>query len=120
MEKILSEDYCSYELSKLLKEKGFDGQTHGNMSEIPCVSYITHQMVMKWLREVHGLFIQIGYYGDWADDADGKKVDYWNYWGIDIFYLPSGVPHEPENTDQFDTYEEAVEAAIKDILVNLI
>ena len=136
---ITTEDYCSYEVAKLLKEKGFDN---------PCLSYFwsegidtsytdipftqknmyegqilrpTHQMAMKWLRDVHELFIQIGYYKDWDEDADGKKLGSWYYWGIDIFYLPSGLRVDSEMiTDQYDTYEDAVEAALKYCLTKLI
>lgn len=140
---MITEDYCSYEISRLLEEKGFDIPCkyawHGGIKKpdfhrhsrnfnggeykdlrTKWYSAPTHQMAMKWLREAHGLFIQIGYYEDWADDADGKKVDSWNYWGIDIFYLPSGLRVDPEITDQYDTYKEAVEAAIKYSLENLI
>ena len=128
----MNKEQVTFKIAKLLKEKGFDCDCKGydavtgvttihNWKSVdgltPCC---THQLAMKWLREVHGLFAQIGYYEDWADDADGKKVDSWNYWGIDIFYLPSGLRVDPEITDQYDTYEEAVEAAIKYSLENLI
>ena len=76
---MVSEDYCSFELSKLLKEKGFDGECVGcywNSKKTFDVNYEplsysdgdlrdevilapTHQMAMKWLREVHNIIIVI-------------------------------------------------------------
>ena len=74
---MLKEDYVSFEVAKLLKEKGFDE---------PCRSYFisdlgdyrrcavditskncsseqilmpTHQMARRWLREVHNVFIEV-------------------------------------------------------------
>ncbi len=74
---MIQEDYCTYEISKLLEEKGFDGQTHGNMSEIPCVPYITHQMAMRWLREVHKIDISVT-----PDDGSWwikvTELEYWS------------------------------------------
>ena len=87
---MITEDYCSYEVAKLLKEKGFlkdvDLRMTQNLSfydniglhhnlnkwydsliqdKIDFVVAPTHQMTMKWLREIHGLFISIG-----NDDLD--------------------------------------------------
>lgn len=81
---MIIEDYCSYEVANLLKEKGFNE---------PCLSYFwsegidtsytdipftqnnmyegqilrpTHQMAMKWLRETYKISIEIHYnrYGE--------------------------------------------------------
>lgn len=73
------EDYCSYELSKLLKEKGFDEvctriyieiegrwgnypyqpTTNSQIKEVIGIMCPTHQMAMKWLREVYKISIEI-------------------------------------------------------------
>lgn len=71
---MITEDYVSFEISKLLKEKGFDAATfhdydergirwfeevlvnHNSQGGIACP---TLQMAMKWLREVHHIFIDI-------------------------------------------------------------
>lgn len=79
------EDYCSYEVAKLLKEKGFDWMCNGYYNkddedsepyfgdgegadnwnnQAPSVrdlwfSAPTHQMAMKWLREKHNIDIGI-------------------------------------------------------------
>ena len=66
---MINEDFCSYEVAKLLKEKGFDEDCYTfyecddkelyREERIPCCNsrsddYAapTHQMAMKWLREI--------------------------------------------------------------------
>ena len=105
---MIAEDYVSYEVSRLLKEKGFDGQTHGNMIEIPCVSYITHQMAMKWLRDIHGIIITIDY--DEDEDCENNER-----YGFTIYQSTRTV-----DLSTFQTFEEAVEAALKYCLTKLI
>lgn len=73
---MVKEDYCSYELSKLLKEKGFDEPCQSfyklDSNEIYRGTVFTNtqigdkfynaptlQMALKWLREVHKLHIEI-------------------------------------------------------------
>lgn len=71
---MITEDYCSYEVAKLLKEKGFDEETEDYYCKkdkslewasawtmalpdeyYPCP---TMQMAMKWLRE-KGFYIDV-------------------------------------------------------------
>lgn len=164
MEKNLVEDYCSYEVAKLLKEKGFDELTtfvwyqhlpvsldcqnlvnkkardyfyrnettehnssyknsrhkpeyiHGDIFSCP-----THQMAMKWLREKHTIHISANPIVDYVEDADGRKYMENVYWAFDFMNSESGEFIETPNNDyQFGTYEEAVEAAFKYCLTNLI
>lgn len=116
------EDYCSYELSKLLKEKGFDGlvftyyprgikdkynismlaDNHNKHDE---TSRPTLQMAMKWLREK-------GYHIVVFTDSPRYEVK--------IQDLNDGSFNVSDITHTYDTYEEAVEAAIKYSLENLI
>lgn len=119
---MITEDYCSFELSKLLKEKGFDGlcytyyprgvkdkynismlaDNHNKHSE---TSRPTLQMAMKWMRE--------------------KDIDIII---MPLFKLKEGRIYCYEihsgNTDvrvgRFKTYEEAVGAALNYSLENLI
>jgi hypothetical protein len=125
---MITEDYCSYEVSKLLKEKGFDEKTlsyyednvlcHGdwfewNRSPLGHIAAPTHQIVMRWLREVHKIFIEIRIYfapkphyrADVLEFNDLEDIQ----WLDDLAVLPMK-----------DTYEEAVEAALKYTLENLI
>lgn len=124
---MITEDYCSYETAKLLEEKGFDA---------PCRSYYTdyedyidfsycndaltdlqmgvweilrptHQMAMKWLREKNIIIVvQPEYF----------NVERCSYWGYDIWVNDN---YEKLQGD-FPTYEDAVEAALKYSLENLI
>ena len=131
---VITEDYCSFEISKLLKEKGFDGWCdwfyddprrqelrtkdgedkywNGHLWDDEYAAP-THQMAMKWLREVHNIIIAIRPPYNW----NGKKptnylFDVWHYCDdntdINISVVSSTI------------YEEAVEAALKYSLENLI
>ena len=127
------EDYCSYEVAKLLKEKGFDTPCMGRYSvrskefHLDCTKMCnngglfecaapTHQMAMKWLREVHNKHCDIGY------DID-------LYWFFQIIELKELIEHfdysetkyyHAENETGFNAYEDAVEAALKYALEKLI
>lgn len=123
---MLKEDYVSFEVAKLLKEKGFDE---------PCRSYFisdlgdyrrcavditskncsseqilmpTHQMAMKWLREVHHIIFVFK-----PSHFSGDECTYWTYerWCGDNF---------DGEVLSFKIYEQAVEAALKYSLENLI
>ena len=129
-----TEDYVSFETAKLLKEKGFDGycfafhkeqdkyEIHPNSvhfaptlinNEYLLDKYIiicpTLQMAMKWLREVHNRYVEIC-----IDKAHNFK---------DIVFRPAIYDKSLDclwESDNFPTYEEACEAAIKYCLTNLI
>jgi len=134
----VTEDYVSFETAKLLKEKGFDEpcecfyDTENNdpsivngwmvisnseleKREFVCYSAPTLQKAMKWLREVHNLHISI----EMGFDVDNRQY---------FFFVPSvckfsnktGEYQTPFGEKEFDTYEEATEAAIKYCLENLI
>jgi len=124
---MMREAYCSFEVSKLLKEKGFGWECCGRYSvrskefHLDCTRRCnnsglfeyaapTHQMAMAWLREVHNLHIEI---------ARGPKG-----YHIMIEIIPLGVvkyiTREIVGTNYVDSYEEAIEAALKFILKNLI
>ncbi len=70
----ITEDYVSFETTKLLKEKGYKGSFDGyyndagyvvnrpnfflKESEYQYYERVSLQMAMKWLREVHKLYIE--------------------------------------------------------------
>ena len=99
---ILTEDYCSRAVVDALAAKGafdiipkvyVDGQL-----------VVTHQMAMKWLRDVKGLMIH-------PTLIDVGNHNYkWDYFVVNI-----SDPDCDDNFDdeQFETYEQAVEDAIK-------
>lgn len=122
---MLTEDYCSFEIAKLLKEKGFDGECIGcywdskktfDINYEP-LSYSdgdlrdeviiapTHQMAMKWLREK-------GYHIVVFTDSPRYEVK--------IQDLNDGSFNVSGITRTYDTYEEAVEATLKYCLTKLI
>lgn len=104
---MVKERYCSYELSKLLKEKGFDGEIHTTFDkEGYTQASITHQMAMKWLREEYDIFIDI------------RR-------SLNTFLYGAIIRKDPSCTfnkisEQFETYEEAVEEALKYSLGKII
>ena len=71
---MITEDYVSFETAKLLKERGFNKDTYtmsmydenGEAKDVLLLKVgeepvlrPTLQMTMKWLREVHSLYIDI-------------------------------------------------------------
>lgn len=147
---MLTEDYVSYEVAKLLKEKGFDESTtfvwyqHLPVS-LDCQNLVgkkvrdyfyhdettehnssyknsrhkpeyiygdifscpTHQMAMKWLRE-RCCYIVVN--PDPSDETESTML-----WWVEIMHKT-----DYKEFYDFDTYEEAVEAALKYSLENLI
>ncbi len=115
---MITEDYCSYEVAKLLEEKGFDEKTlsyyyennvlcHGdwfewNRSPLGHIAAPTHQMAMKWLRKEKNLFIHVWYDGIDFNAECVVNIKNFTYIG------------------NYSTYEEATEAALKYTLENLI
>ena len=131
---MVTEDYVNFKISKLLKEKGFP-QELGEKGCINTIPYYiqngqlvtcdintirqrycpeaaapTLQMAMKWLREVHNIYIDILAY------TTGKNTQF-RWVGYEKGRLFS---QEEGKTIYFETYEQACEAAIKYCLENSI
>lgn len=139
---MIQEDYVSLEVAKLLKEKGFDESIEtlirpdGKIYHIEDYSVSqnprktirnseiniysddvccpTHQMAMKWLRNAHNIHIN----GDWSyknkpEETGDFSVEYY----MDVMSPVKNIEHL---TDYYPTYEDAVEAALKYCLTNLI
>ena len=119
---MITEDYVSFETAKLLKEKGFDKyplfpcykEDNGEFIDIPTtldtINYCfipapTLQMAMKWLREVHHIFIRV------------IQTQYSEYCTCEIYYNRASCY---TFRTAFNSYEEACEAAIKYYLEKLI
>lgn len=138
---MIEEAYVSFEVAKLLKEKGFDeyGTYFYTLKDEGCegyksnrtlgefahnsdpnlkdraVSCPTQQMAMKWLREVHNIMVS----------PYALSLGYY----FEIFDLttkditgckPLYKVGIPSKEDVLSTYEEAIEAGIKYCLENLI
>lgn len=130
-EEQLLEDYCSFEIAKLLKEKGFNIKCNTYFisdNDIAAISILrdfnnngvylsapSQSLVLKWLRKVHNYYIQI-MLDSWAC---GGHLGYY----VVIQNLKSDFEIMLQDVvDEvfYQTYEEAVEAAIKYTLKNLI
>ncbi len=123
----MTEELVTLETAKLLKEKGFDWKCEHLIDrnkvirkyDLPqsmsCCTEIDNEPVeflcptlyvaQKWLRDTKCLHIEIGYmYGD--------------YWLYDILTIPThdliGLSDRP--IVRYNTYEEALEAGIKECL----
>ena len=139
---MIKEAYVSFEIAKLLKEKGFDeqcsptydtavsggkpifykydvlhffpnGMKNSDDKYGMVISAPTHQMTCAWLREVHKVLIVIdAYHADhWEGYIDSFEISIYSH--ASTIIVPNEIAH---HTD----YTEAVEAAIKYSLENLI
>ena len=128
----ITEDYCSYEVAKLLKGKGFDwecisyyvddepddikysfcGETN-SIWESRCCSAPTLQMAMKWLREVHNMYYEIQL-------LLGEKAEKYGGLQLGIYQLNSSEAYVWKDWIYADTYVELYENYIKSCLKHLI
>ncbi len=153
---MITEDYVSFEVAKLLKEKGFDESTifvyydflpsslcfpnekrkmgaldlfyydettqvnNSFNNSMPIPKYIsggvysapTIQMTMKWLREVHNIHIEVGL----QENINEDKFQY----RVKLFNPKTSTWVLNAKVHNWNTYEDACEAAIKYCLENLI
>lgn len=113
------EDYVSFEVAKLLKDKGFDipverfynecgtcccgaSAYNWNDDDGEDCSRPTLQMAMKWLREVKHIPIEIL----WHYDSNSDAEEWYFIHHAELRILPNDIEY-------YETYEEACEAAIK-------
>lgn len=125
---MIQEAYCSFEVAKLLKEKGFDelirtrykdngkfvsGDYYNwNNSPMGDVSAPTHQMAMAWLRKEHNILLFL-----LPAQENGKLVylvEVWT-WNEEEGIYESTYASMPRKEP-----EQAIEAALKYSLENLI
>ncbi len=135
----IKEDYVSFEIAKLLKEKGFDEgcsfvvntiskgvmpvswpTTNSDIEDekASLITLPTLQMAMKWLREVHDIHIELNWdkgnqlysFNIWKPGKYQPEISSLDLWRI---YKDDNYPGEWN-------YEQTCEAAIKYCLENLI
>ena len=127
---MVTEDYVSFEVAKLLKEKGFNepcfayyseyidnwkrlkiwkksARTYDTVRNPGYILVSTIQMAMKWLREVHNIVIEIT--SVWIESFG------YNYIARIVVEGES-----KKSLKHYNHHEEACEAAIKYSLENLI
>ena len=125
----MKEAFVSYETAKLLKEKGFDEPciaTYNSISKSFSVEDVyqdwttnwygfisapTHQMACAWLRKVHKVLIDAYHADHWDGYIDSFEIRIYSH--ASTIIVPNEIAY---HTD----YTEAVEAAIKYALENLI
>lgn len=139
---MITEDYVSFEIAKLLKEKGFNeiceyeygvpNIDNGYIlqrffkpiknSELIDDAYTapTFQMARKWLMEVHNIYFSVVPHSY----KEGKPFDYeFVYWHDDEYHTPYDEKHPTYHKlfgKTWKKYEEACDVAIKYFLENLI
>lgn len=110
---MIKEAYVSFEVAKLLKEKGFNWECeycynlpnnnpYSNADYKVSYPKPTHQMAMAWLREVHHIAINIG----WGEIFE----DQYKWWCIVLNMDNCDILYE---INHHASYEEAVEEALK-------
>lgn len=134
----ITEDYVSFETAQLLKQKGFavpvrtfynpkyrgekvsDGTALINYNADPedgsvLCSAPTLQMACKWLRNVHNIIITIDFdiYESCDDDTEVG-------FGFTLQKKKTPDVYDYIHYEEFDTHEEATEAAIKYCLTEVI
>jgi hypothetical protein len=130
--KQITENYCNFEIAKLLKEKGVDfidcvtyycedkpkevnysfcGETNSTW-EKRCCQAPTQSLALKWLREVHRIETHI-VLSELNTDNSRKYM-------FDIYSSDINRDFDSATKEGFNSYEQAVEAALKYTLENLI
>lgn len=131
---MITEDYVSFEVAKLLKEKGYKGLFNGYYNNAGCVvdkpntllkepeyqyyERVSLYMVMKWLRIEHNIHIEILM----TNHSMSERFDIPKYYWVAVNAKTCKWISESTvySAKQFDTNEEACEAAIKYCLENLM
>ena len=130
---MIHEEICTYEVAKLAKEKGFDVPTHyaynencrkamymelclnRNIKDSRSISAPTQSLLQRWLREKKGVTICVDIFDDgWFFDISTFYKQDTGIYEVDMPYKSSNV------SPVYDTYELALEDALKYALENLV
>lgn len=127
---MIEEDYVSFEVAKLLKEKGFDEPVmyhftpDGTQRKFQQAFYRddvaqpTLQVALKWIRE-QGFYIKVDIDVDYDEDERGTKWYHKPAWDWVVFRIDERKQMSDDGA-LYATYEQAAEVAIKWCLENLI
>ena len=138
------EDYVSFEVAKLLKEKSaFLVSDHhyfsedinigdsgifipkGNLTQMFKISTEFDHIkiyaptlydVQKWLRNEHDLHVSVGVVDDCSYDADGKVCEEWTAWTFSVYYITNLEHPMIDCLGNYDTYEEALNEGLREAL----
>lgn len=126
---MMSDKLVTYEVAKLAKEKGFDGRSfyvYNNEKILLGVKGVvnwhkvefiapTQSLLQRWLREEKGVAICVDIFDDgWFFDISTFQKQDTGVYEVDIPYKSSNV------SPVYDTYELALENALKYSLENLV
>lgn len=137
---MIEESYVSFDTAKMLKEAGFDVPTRGiyrtnrtgdysfveydrkqttddlswNAADGFQYEYLAHTQALaaRWLREVHGIVIDIIFYPP-------KRGKNWSYLIGDMEDMVWAGDYV-HTTERFDTCEDAIEAGLQEALQLII
>lgn len=128
---MIHDEICTYEVCKLAKEKGFrerciehyydDTKDSYRSSNPQCYNFggntsdaPTQSLLQRWLREERGIVVEVMCL---PTTRTSSKYEYKRhlFWGSDGHYLEGEY-----GDDIFDTYELALEDALKYALENLV
>lgn len=117
---MIHEEICTYEVCKLAKEKGFNVPTdfcyeqNGCLVRCGSIAAPTQSLLQRWLREEKGIVIEVICL---PTTRTSSKYEYKRH----LFLGSDGHYLESEYGDEiFDTYELALEDALKYALENLV
>lgn len=118
---MIEEQYVSFDTAKMLKEAGFDvlcaslynnngfgwnSLSRGNYNSCESLfSRPTQALAARWLREVHGMYIEIYH-----------RVTGYGYFIVEIESNELLAIPTIGDKIQFDTYEEAFENALREAI----
>lgn len=128
---MIQEQYISFEVAKLLKSRDdfhvnskshynaegnlyFTSMSHYNLTAGDGCIAPTQQLVMRWLREVHNIFISINI----TYNIEGN--DRLTYLWIPCVIKQDNIDYPTMEEYMSNSYEQACEAAIKYCITNLI
>lgn len=128
---MIHEEICTYEVCKLAREKGFPlrkvikqdsraffyelPQSHPDWANCDAWYLPTQSLLQRWLREEKGVTICVDIFDDgWFFDISTFYKQDTGIYEVDIPYKSSNV------SPVYDTYELALEDALKYALENLV
>lgn len=130
---MITEQYVSFDTAKMLKDAGFDGMAHKyyyrprlsgkmeerfamsprNLNKEPrCISLPTQALAARWLREVHGIIVDVTF-------CPPKQDKNWKFFIGEIEDMIWEGDYDSSN-ERYTTYEEAMEDALRQALRRII
>lgn len=132
---MIHDEICTYEVAKLAKDKGFplqkvikqDGraffyelpQSHPDWANCDAWYLPTQSLLQRWLREEKGIVIDVVL--DWQYNIEAEEIRYQYRIGCKHRMTIEDIQTRGIVRDRyFDTYELALEDALKYALENLV